>query len=111
MAPQNADTEMGDGLPPAVVEDLLSDDARRRALAILSDREGPVVVEELAAAVVAAREGCGEAAIEATDQETMAEELFTEHLPKLMATDVVAYDSMLGTVELRRRDVAPQRQP
>jgi len=35
-------------------------------------------------------------------------ELFTEHIPKLMATDVVAYDSMLGAVELRTDDIARQ---
>jgi hypothetical protein len=108
MATQNADTETVGGLPPGVVEDLLSDDSRRRALAVLDSRDGPVVVEELAAAIVATQDDCQPSAVTAADRERMAEELFTEHIPKLMATDVVEYDSMLGAVELRRPDIASQ---
>ena len=105
MATQNADSGMGKELPPAVIEDLLSDESRRRALEILSDRNEPMVVEELAASVVAARAECPVSAVRAADREAMTEELFTEHIPKLTATGVVAYDSMLGAVELRQHDI------
>ncbi|MBX0285227.1 DUF7344 domain-containing protein [Haloarcula salinisoli] len=108
MATQNAESDIGGDLPPAVVEDLLSDDTRRRALAILEARDEPVVVEDLAAAVVAAQEGDPVSTVPASEREAMAEELFTDHLPKLMATDVVDYDSMLGAVELRTDDSARQ---
>jgi len=108
MATQNADTDMRGDLPQAVVEDILSDDDRRRALAILAARDEPMVVEDLAAAVVAAREDCPQSAVTTADREAMTEALFTDHIPKLTATGVVAYDSMLGAVELRRRDIAPQ---
>ncbi|MFC6757962.1 MULTISPECIES: DUF7344 domain-containing protein [Haloarcula] len=108
MATQNADSDIGSDLPPAVVEDLLSDDTRRRALAIIADRDEPVVVSDLAAAVVADREGCPVSAVPESEREAMAAELFTDHIPKLMATEVVAYDSMLGAVELRTDGIARQ---
>ena len=108
MATQNTESDIGGDLPPTVVEDLLADDSRRRALRILEARDEPVVVEELAAAVVAAHEECPVAAVPTSEREAMAAELFTDHLPKLMATGVVAYDSMLGAVELRTDDITGQ---
>ena len=107
MATQNADTDHGGDLPSAVVDDILDDGDRRRALAILAARDEPVVVEDLAAAIIGEREDCPPSAVRAPDRAAMTEELFTEHIPKLMATSVVAYDSMLGTVELQRPDIAP----
>jgi len=95
------------GLPEEVVADLLSDDTRRRALSILADRGEPVVVADLAAAVLAAQRDVEPAAVPDTDRDELTEELFTEHLPKLTATDVIAYDSMVGTVEIQRLDAVP----
>ncbi|WP_336337991.1 DUF7344 domain-containing protein [Haloarcula brevis] len=101
----------GAGLPEEVVEDLLANDSRRRALSILAARDEPMVVADLAAAVLAAERGTEPAAVPRSERESLTEELFTEHLPKLTATDVVAYDSMVGTVELRRRDAVPTDRP
>jgi len=106
MATQNVESNLGGDLPSAVVEDLLSDDTRSRALVILRARDEPVVVEDLAAAVVAAREGCPVSDVSSDERDRVADELFTDHIPKLTATGVLAYDSMLGAVELRRPDVA-----
>ena len=106
MATQNRHSDGGVDLPPAVVEDLLAADSRRRALAVLAERGQPMVVEELARAVVAAREGCPASAVSAAERDEMARELFTEHIPKLTATRTVRYDSMLGAVELRRPALA-----
>ncbi|MBX0323564.1 hypothetical protein EGH21_11040 [Halomicroarcula sp. F13] len=92
-------------LPDSVVDDLLEADSRRLALSILDERDRPVVVGDLAAAVVARRRGVPESAVSDVDREAMREELFTEHIPKLTATGVVEYDSMVGTVELRRRGI------
>ncbi|MDT3434715.1 hypothetical protein [Haloarcula sp. 1CSR25-25] len=97
----------GQRLPEEVVDDLLSDDTRRRALSILADRDEPVVVTDLAAAVLAAERDIEPAAVPDTDRTALTEELFTEHLPKLMATGIVAYDSMVGTVEIQRPDAVP----
>jgi DNA-binding transcriptional ArsR family regulator len=97
----------GQGLPDTVVDDLLSDETRRRALSILADRGEPMVVNELAAAVLAAERDVEPTAVPDTDRDDLTEELFTEHLPKLTATDVVAYDSMVGTVEIQRPGVVP----
>jgi len=107
MATRNADTDRGDGLPDAVVEDLLSVDSRRRALSILAASDEPMIVEDLAAAVIADREGCAASTVPASERAAMVDELFTEHLPKLTATDVLSYNSMLGTVELERTGIAP----
>lgn len=94
----------GQGLPEEVVDDLLADDVRRRALSILADRGEPVVVGDLAAAVLAAERDIEPATVPDTAEDELTEELFTEHLPKLTATGVVTYDSMVGTVELQRSD-------
>ncbi|EMA07732.1 hypothetical protein SAMN05443574_10668 [Haloarcula vallismortis] len=95
------------GLPENVVADLLSDDIRRHALVILAERDEPVVVSDLAAAVLAAERGIEPAAVPDAARDELTEELFTEHLPKLTATDIVTYDSMVGTVEIQRCDVVP----
>jgi DNA-binding transcriptional ArsR family regulator len=100
----------GQGLPEEVIEDLLSDDTRRRALSILADRGEPIVVNDLAAAVLAAERDIEPAAVPDTDRDELTEELFTEHLPKLTATDVVTYDSIVGTVEIQRPDAVPTEQ-
>jgi hypothetical protein len=99
MATTSSDTG---GLPSAVVDDLLSAEHRRLALSILADRGEPMVVESLAAAVVAARDDCPESVVSDVERESMAEELYTEHIPKLTATGVVTYNSMKGAVELAR---------
>jgi hypothetical protein len=105
MATRSSNTDDGTGLPTTVVDDLLAVENRRRALSILDRRDEPMVVERLATAVVADREDCPESDVARADRDAMCEELYTEHLPKLTATSVVEYDSMLGTVELARRIV------
>jgi len=107
MATRRSGTDGGIGLPTRVVDDLLAEEHRRLALSILDDRNEPVVVESLAKAVVAARDGCSPGDVTTADQRAMSEELFTEHIPKLTATGVVDYNSMVGTVELVRDDVLP----
>jgi DNA-binding transcriptional ArsR family regulator len=97
----------GAGLPEEVVEDLLADDTRRRALSILAARDEPMVVADLAAAVLAAERDTEPSAVPRRERDELTEELFTEHLPKLTATGVVGYNSMVGTVEIQRRDAVP----
>jgi len=101
MATQHPTSDERCGLPAAVIDDLLADETRRIALRILAEHGEPMVVESLARAVVAEQDDCAEAAVSAAAREIVREELFTEHLPKLTATGVVEYDSMLGTVDLR----------
>jgi len=102
MATRRSETDGGIGLPTPVVEDLLADDTRREALSILAAEAEPVVVESLAAELVARRDDCTRADVSRDDRDEMCAELFTEHIPKLTATDVLTYDSMVGTVELTR---------
>jgi len=108
MATRHAESDTGGELPEAVVEDLLSADSRRQALSILAARDGPVVVEELARDIVADRTGRPASAVSEADRDAMVEELFTEHIPKLTATEVIRYDSMLGAVELVRPELAAE---
>ncbi|WP_135303129.1 DUF7344 domain-containing protein [Haloarcula amylovorans] len=92
-----------DELPETVVSDLLSADSCRVALSILDEHGEPMVVEDLATAVVAARDDVAESGVTDDDRAAVCEELYDEHIPKLMATGVLSYDSMLGTVTLLRR--------
>ncbi|MFB6222422.1 MAG: hypothetical protein ABEH86_01950 [Haloarcula sp.] len=96
------------GLPDHVIEDLLSDEHRRRALSILAARGEPLIVDDLAAAVLAAERDIEPAEVPEADRAALRNELFTEHLPKLTATGIVSYDSMVGTVELQRREALPE---
>jgi hypothetical protein len=108
MATRRSDTDGGTGLPTPVVEDLLAETNRRIALSILADADEPIVVESLAAEVVAKRDGCAPEDVDPDAQAAMREELFTDHIPKLTATDVLEYDSMVGTVELTRPELVDE---
>ncbi|MFB6141005.1 MAG: hypothetical protein ABEJ26_11290 [Halosimplex sp.] len=88
-------------LPDAAVADLRADERRRRLLSHLADTDGAVPIADAARAVAES-----EASTDVTDEavEAVRREIFQEHLPKLTATGVVRYDSLVGTVELDTDD-------
>ena len=108
MATRRSNSDGGTGLPTPVVEDLLAETNRRIALSILADADEPIVVESLAAEVVATRDGGTPGEVDADERAAMREELYTDHIPKLTATDVVDYDSMVGRVELTRPELVDE---
>ncbi|PSQ21620.1 hypothetical protein BRD06_11005 [Halobacteriales archaeon QS_9_67_15] len=87
-----------------MVADIRSDDRRRRALARLAETERALPVSDLARQVAATErdEGVDDVPTDAVD--TVRRDLFETHLPKLTATEVVDYDSQVGTVELATDD-------
>ena len=97
-----SDTPVGGAsrLPDEVVADILEADRRRIALEILAEREEPIVIDDLAAAVRARELGTEPDAVSRSDRRTVRDEFFETHLPKLTATEVVTYDSMVGTLSL-----------
>lgn len=97
---QPADLE----LPDDVVADLLSDDRRRYALETLSRRDSPMVIDDLAAVVRARETDTNQEDVEQAERQQVRDDFFQRHLPKLTATEVVRYNSMLGTVELVNPD-------
>ncbi|MFB6075316.1 MAG: hypothetical protein ABEJ89_09915 [Haloarculaceae archaeon] len=99
MGSDSAHSNGGD-LPPEVVEDLLADERRRAALAVLRDASEPVVIGDLAAAVLSRETGESASALARERVVDVREEFFQRHLPKLTATGVVEYDSLVGTVAL-----------
>lgn len=109
MATTSSDTDGRAGLPAAVVEDILADETRRVALRILAERGEPMVVESLAAAVRAAVDDSSVDSVDPDAREATRHELFAEHIPKLTATGVLEYNSMLGTVELKRADIVREQ--
>lgn len=99
MATHSADSAVGGGanrLPAGVVEDLLADETCRTLLQHLRERDTPVPVDDLAAVLVAARTG---GSCSPRQRRRARAEIFQEWLPKLTATEVVHFDSLLGTVE------------
>ena len=96
----------GDGLPGDVIDDLLGDERRQLLLVCLISRGGRMVIEDLAAHVRAREAGTDPEAVEAGRRRAVREEIFQHHLPKLTATGVVEYDSMLGTLELEKPSIA-----
>ena len=91
-------------LPDSVVADLRSDDRRQCALARLDDAEGPLPITDLARQLAATEreEAVDDVPTDAVG--TVRRDLFETHLPKLTATEVVEYDSQVGTVELATDD-------
>ncbi|UPV76338.1 hypothetical protein M0R89_19445 (plasmid) [Halorussus limi] len=83
---------------------LLRKERRRHVLAVLSERNGPVSVRDLAAAV-AARETEGDAGeISPETTGSVAATLHHVHLPKLADADAVAYDDEAGTATLAQAE-------
>ena len=67
-----------------------------------------MIVDDLAAVVRAREIGAAPDAIGKEERERVRDDFFQRHLPKLTATDVVRYNSMLGTVELTSPDSVDQ---
>jgi predicted metal-dependent hydrolase len=61
-------------------------------------------VSDLARLVVAAERGKGPGDVSVDVAERVRADLFQRHLPKLIATGVVSYNSLVGTVELASDD-------
>ncbi|WP_436932721.1 DUF7344 domain-containing protein [Halosimplex halobium] len=101
--PVTGDDTEGDRLPASAVADLRASERRRRVLAELAER-GEVPVSDLASHVVAAERDEPADAVPDEAVDGARRDLFQEHLPKLTATGVVRYDSLVGTVELATAD-------
>ena len=105
MSPQQSPTGSA-AVPEDVIGELL--DSRRRCLLIdhLAREDGGVVVEDLVAAICAAEEGCDPSAVDDRTRTEIRTELFQQDIPKLAATGVVEYDSMLDKLRLQSSEVA-----
>ena len=90
-------------LPEHVVDSVLASAARRRLLRRLRDAGEPMPVGDLAAAVAAsATDGVRPDAAGddvPTDRQRARADIYQHHLPRLLETRIVAFDSRLGTVE------------
>jgi len=95
---------VGARLPASAVADLRASARRRRALTCLAGCDGPIPVSDLARLVVAAERGKGPGDVSVDVAERVRADLFQRHLPKLIATGVVSYNSLVGTVELASDD-------
>ena len=89
----------GEGPPTAPIDELfdaLRDPRRRRTIAILAEREDPMAVSDLAAAL-AERELDGARAPSVDDVQVALRHF---HLPKLAETGIVEYDPYESSVNL-----------
>ena len=93
-------------LPAHVVEDLLASERRRRMLRILAERSAPVVLDDLMRVVLAEERETIPSEISTEACAAARTEAYEVHLPKLTAVDVVRYDSLVGTLELKDDAVA-----
>ncbi|MFC6721952.1 DUF7344 domain-containing protein [Halobacteriaceae archaeon SHR40] len=86
-------------LPAAVQAELLS--ARRRCLLLVVLAEGgPATVDDLAVRIRANERGIDPEDVDDAERASARDEIFERHLPKLTATELVEYDSLLGKVRL-----------
>jgi hypothetical protein len=88
------------GIPADVRRDILAADRRQMLLEVLAESSEPVPVWDLAASVRARERAVDVDAVDETETRAVRAELFESHLPKLAATGVIEYDSMLGAVRL-----------
>lgn len=102
--PDGGETARRDRLPDSVVADLRESDRRRHALSVLAERSESLPVSDLARHVVARERGEQTDAVPDEEVDAARRDLFQRHLPKLTATGVVRYDSLVGTVELATDD-------
>lgn len=87
--------------------ELVRNPRRRHAISVLSERESPLPLSELAAAVARRLDDSDRDAPPATPDE-VAGSLHHVHLPKMDGANVVAYDAETSEVSLARADaVAP----
>jgi hypothetical protein len=73
-------------------------------LDVLAEKDGEMPLLDLARAVVARERGADPEAISAADVNEARRDIYERHLPKLTATDVVSFDSLVSTVELATDD-------
>jgi len=85
-------------LPPTVIDDILDSSRRRELLTCLIADEDPIAVTDLATEL-AETDAFARPDGSTPARQTVRTELYQDHLPKLTATGVVEFDSVLGTVE------------
>ncbi|WP_226012646.1 DUF7344 domain-containing protein [Halomicrobium salinisoli] len=90
----------GEALPEAVVDDLLDDGRRRRLLDVLFEADGPMAIDDVATELWARETDTDPEDVSDNERRRVRNDVFQHHLPKLTATEVVAYDSVVGTLEL-----------
>ena len=100
MSLDTADGEGAVALPDPVVEDLLETARRRHLLRALAEADEPVPLDDLAGAVRARERGTAPESIPAGERRDLRREFLATDVPKLTATGVATYDSMLATLEL-----------
>ncbi len=95
-------------LPPDVIENLLSSSRRRHLLAALVEAGEPMPLDDLAGEIRARERQSALEAVTAAERRALRRDLLETDLPKLTATGVVGYDSMLATVEIEAPEIARQ---
>jgi len=100
---QSTETET---IPDEVVAELLGSRRRCHVLAELVASGGEALVEDLVAAVGADEESCAPSEVDAPTLGEIRKDVFEHHIPKLTATGVVEYDSMLNRLRLEMPQVA-----
>jgi hypothetical protein len=93
-------------LPAEVCAELLSSRRRCRLLVTLAEG-GEAAVVDLAAQLAAAEWGTEPGAVNELERQELRREIFDRHLPKLTATGVVEYDSLLGKLRLAEPAIVP----
>jgi len=92
-------------LPAPVQAELLSSHRRCLLLVTLAEVE-EATVDDLAVRISAAERGIDPGAVDDAQRVSIRDEIFELHLPKLTATEVVEYDSLLGKVRLLEPAIA-----
>lgn len=91
-------------LPDSIVEDLR--ESRRRCITLdrLDETDEAQPVADLAREIAAAERDVDPDSVDAEAVDAVRRDLYQQHLPKLTATGVVRYDSLVGTLELATTD-------
>lgn len=94
-------------LPAAVQAELLS--SRRRCLLLVTLAEvEEATIGDLAVRIRANERGIDPGAVDDGEGASVRDEIFEVHLPKLTATEIVEYDSLLGKARLLEPAIVPR---
>ena len=91
-------------LPDSIVKDLRESRRRRIALDRLHTMDEARPVADLAREIAAVEHETEPEAVETEAVDAVRRDMYQQHLPKLTATGVVRYDSLVGTLELATTD-------
>lgn len=91
--------QQNDAPPPeSALRDVLDSERRRKLLSLIAEG-GETSITDAARSIAAAERGLSPEAVPSEASDEIEQSLYQDHLPKLTALEIVAFDSLVATVD------------